>query len=65
MSYLGYTIEIEWSEEDQCYVVSVPELASICMMPCTHGDTYQEASENAKEAIDVILMPDTFPLQVA
>lgn len=42
-----YEIIISWSDEDDCFVVDVPELPG-CM---AHGDTYQEAAKNAEDAI--------------
>lgn len=45
---MKYTIVIQWSEADQCYVVSLPEFTDI-MQPCTHGETYEEALKNAQE----------------
>ncbi|MDB9315264.1 type II toxin-antitoxin system HicB family antitoxin [Spirulina sp. CS-785/01] len=35
------TIVIQWSDEDQCYLVHLPEFPSQKFH--THGDTYQEA----------------------
>jgi antitoxin HicB len=46
-----YTIIIQWSEEDQCYVVSLPEWAEYCH---THGDTYEEALQNAREVLELL-----------
>jgi predicted RNase H-like HicB family nuclease len=37
---MKYTIVIQWSYEDQCYVVFLPEFEYV-MQPCTHGDTYE------------------------
>ena len=45
---IKYRIDINWSPEDKCYVVQVPELVG-CM---THGDTLEEAVAHAKEAIE-------------
>ncbi len=42
-----YEIIIFWSDEDDAYVADVPELPG-CM---AHGDTYESALANAKEAI--------------
>lgn len=42
-----YTLIIAWSEEDDAFVVSVPELPG-CY---THGATYREAVEHAEIAI--------------
>jgi len=44
---LKYELIIFWSEEDERYVVEVPELAG-CM---ADGETYEEAIENAKVVI--------------
>jgi predicted RNase H-like HicB family nuclease len=43
-----YEIIIFWSEEDNAFVVEVPELPG-CM---ADGKTYQEALENAEQIID-------------
>lgn len=43
-----YTLVIQWSNEDQAYIVKVPELPG-CI---THGATYQEAVDQAMEAMD-------------
>ena len=40
---LHYSMLIEWSEEDQVYVVILPEWADRVIMPATHGSTYNEA----------------------
>ncbi len=36
---------IEWSEEDQAYLVTLPEWADRVMMPATHGSTYGATHE--------------------
>lgn len=38
---------IEWSDEDEAYIVTVPELPG-CR---THGKTYEEAVKQAQDAI--------------
>ncbi|HEY9704362.1 MAG TPA: type II toxin-antitoxin system HicB family antitoxin, partial [Allocoleopsis sp.] len=47
-----YTIIIQWSEIDQCFVVSFPEWGEFCH---THGDTYQEALKNAQEVLEMLI----------
>lgn len=49
---MKYTIIIQWSEEDQCYVVSLPEWGEFCH---THGDTYEEAVKNAQEVLELLI----------
>ncbi len=47
-----YTIIIQWSDEDQCYVVSLPEWGEFCH---THGETYSEALTNAEEVLELLI----------
>ena len=51
---MKYTIVIQWSESDQCYVVLLPEFTNV-MQPCTHGDTYEEAVKNAQEVLEMLI----------
>ena len=51
MNAKHYSILIQWSEEDQAYIATVPELPG-CI---THGDTYEEAVKNAQEVIELWL----------
>ncbi|MDA1049425.1 MAG: type II toxin-antitoxin system HicB family antitoxin [Planctomycetota bacterium] len=46
-----YRMLIEWSEEDQVFVVTLPEF------PCnrTHGATYEEAAKNGKEVLELLI----------
>ncbi len=43
-----YSMDIQWSEEDNAYIVTVPELPG-CI---THGRTYEEAVRQGKDAIE-------------
>jgi antitoxin HicB len=47
-----YTIIIQWSNEDECFVVSLPEWGEFCH---THGDTYEEAFKNAQEVLEMLV----------
>ena len=47
-----YTIIIQWSEEDQCFIVSLPEWGEFCH---THGDSYEEALKNAQEVLELLI----------
>ncbi|MBF2013996.1 MAG: type II toxin-antitoxin system HicB family antitoxin [Rivularia sp. T60_A2020_040] len=49
---MKYTIIIQWSNEDNCYVVSLPEWGEFCH---THGDTYEEAIKNAQEVLEMLI----------
>ena len=47
-----YSIIIQWSDEDQKYVVSLPEFGPYAH---THGDTYEEALKNAQEVLELLI----------
>ena len=46
---------IEWSNEDQAYLVILPEWADSVLMPVTHGNTYNEAVQNALEVLEMLV----------
>jgi antitoxin HicB len=50
---MNYTIVVQWSEEDLCFVVFLPEFEDV-MQPCTHGNSYHEAISNAQEVIELL-----------
>ncbi|ABW31640.1 type II toxin-antitoxin system HicB family antitoxin [Acaryochloris marina] len=54
MTQTKYRMVIEWSEEDQCYVVSLPEFDRV-MQPITDGQTYEEAAKHGQEAIESLM----------
>ena len=47
-----YTVIIQWSDEDQAYVVSLPEWGTSGK---THGATYEEAARNAHEVLELLI----------
>lgn len=51
---MRYTILIQWSDEDNCFVVFLPEFTDV-MQPCTHENTYLEAIQNAQEVIELLV----------
>jgi predicted RNase H-like HicB family nuclease len=51
---MQYTILIQWSDEDNCFVVFLPEFTNI-MQPCTHGENYLEALQNAQELLELLV----------
>lgn len=48
MSKIKYQMLIQWSEEDSCYVVSLPDFPEL-HQPCTDGETYEEAARHGHE----------------
>jgi antitoxin HicB len=60
-----YTIVIEWSEEDQAYVVILPEWADRYAMPVASGLTYEEAAARGRNALENFIhfaLEDGLPL---
>lgn len=53
-SFMKYAISIEWSQDDHCYLATVPELPG-CM---ADGKTREEAEENVKVIIEEWLETD-------
>ena len=49
---LNYSMLIQWSDEDNIFVVTIPEFADRLMMPCTHGDSYEDAVQAGQEVIE-------------
>jgi len=49
-----YTIIIQWSDEDNCYLVYLPEFTDV-MQPTTHGDTYEEAAKHGQEVLGTLI----------
>ena len=47
-----YTVIVQWSNEDHCFVVSLPEWGKFCH---THGETYTEAIVNAQEVLEMLI----------
>lgn len=52
MNPLRYSMTIQWSDEDQAYIVSLPEFGPYCK---THGDTYEEAVKNGREVLEMLV----------
>ena len=48
-----YSIRIEWSDQDQVYIVSLPEWGELVH---THGATYEEALARGKELIEGLVV---------
>ncbi|MDJ0619995.1 MAG: type II toxin-antitoxin system HicB family antitoxin [Calothrix sp. MO_192.B10] len=69
-----YSMIIQWSNEDQLFLVTIPEFANRVVMPCTYGKTRAEAIINGEEVIEMYLeawqsegesIPDPSTLQIA
>ena len=49
---LNYSMIIQWSKKDNCFVVTLPEWGELCH---TYGDTYEEALKNGKEVLQLMI----------
>jgi predicted RNase H-like HicB family nuclease len=68
---MKYSILIQWSEEDQVYIASLPEWGKYAR---THGESYEEALSNAQEVLEDLVygyekigkaLPQSKTLQIA
>lgn len=55
MNDAHYTMVIEWSDEDQAFLVGFPEWAGYIAQPVTHGDTYEEAGRKGQEVLENLI----------
>jgi antitoxin HicB len=54
MDKLKYQMTIQWSNEDNCFLVALPDFPGQYWR--THGDTYEEAVANGKEALESLII---------
>ncbi|MBO3459910.1 type II toxin-antitoxin system HicB family antitoxin [Aetokthonos hydrillicola Thurmond2011] len=54
MSKFKYQMVIQWSEEDNCFLVGFPDFPGQRWR--THGDSYEEAVTNGIEALESLIM---------
>ncbi|MDB9494549.1 type II toxin-antitoxin system HicB family antitoxin [Spirulina major CS-329] len=55
MNQLKYRVNILWSDEDNCYLVELPEFATEIQCYFTHGETYEEALKNAQDVLELLI----------
>ena len=49
---MHYSMLIQWSAEDDAFLVSLPEWEGRVFNPVTHGDTYEEAAKHGLEVLE-------------
>lgn len=54
MGKLKYPMRIQWSEEDNCFLVSFPDFPGQHWR--THRDTYESAVANGIEALESLIL---------
>ena len=50
---LKYQMIIQWSEENNAFLVSLPEFSD--QQWYTHGDTYEEAAAKGREVLEFLI----------
>jgi predicted RNase H-like HicB family nuclease len=60
MSTLRYEIVIVWSDDDDCYLVHLPDFPEQTYR--THGNSYEEAARNGQEVLQLLLEEDGLSL---
>jgi predicted RNase H-like HicB family nuclease len=50
-----YSMAIQWSDEDETYVVSLPEWEAHGLIGHTHGDTYDQAVRNGQQMLHMLI----------
>ena len=52
---LRYSMLVQWSADDQAFLVTIPEWEGRVFGPVTHGDTYEEAVRNGNEVLAMLV----------
>jgi antitoxin HicB len=52
---LHYSMLVQWSDDDQAYLVTLPEWEGRVFNPVTHGDTYEQAVGQGHEALAALV----------
>ncbi len=55
MNDMQYSMLIEWSDDDAAFLVTLPEWEGRVFGPVSHGETYEEAVCNGKEALAALV----------
>ena len=52
---LQYSMVVQWSDDDDAYLVSLPEWEGRVFNPITHGESYEDAIKQAHEALAALV----------
>jgi antitoxin HicB len=52
---MKYRILIQWSDEDNCYVVILPDWEDVVLQPVTDGATYEEAARKGEDMLAFLI----------
>ena len=51
----NYTMLIQWPDDDQAFLVTLPAWEERVFGPVTHGDTYEAAARNGLAVIELLI----------
>jgi predicted RNase H-like HicB family nuclease len=52
---LHWSMLIQWSDEDEAFLVTLPEWDGRVINPVTHGGTYEEAVKRGREVLELLV----------
>ena len=52
---LRYSMLIQWSNADNAFLVTLPEWEGRVFNPVAHGDTYEEAAQSGRIALEQLV----------
>ena len=52
---MHYTIIVRWSNDDQTYVVYLPDWEDLLHQPCADGASYAEAIQQGEEVLEEMI----------
>ena len=52
---MKYRILIQWSDEDNCYMVILPDWEDVVLQPVTDGATYEEAARKGEDMLAFLI----------
>jgi predicted RNase H-like HicB family nuclease len=52
---LHYSMVVQWSDDDQAYLVTLPEWEGRVFNPVTHGQSYEDAIKQGHEALAALV----------
>jgi len=52
---LRYSVVIQWSHDDDAYLVTLPEWEDRVFNPIAHGETYEKAIKSGHEVLEAIV----------
>jgi antitoxin HicB len=52
---IRWSMLIHWSDENDAFLVTLPEWEGRINNPATHGDSYEEAVRHGKEVLELLV----------